>query len=199
MKKIRKAVVPVAGYGTRFLPVTKAMPKEMLPLVNKPVIQYIVEELVDAGITQIVLVTGWHKRAIEDHFDRHWELEAQLEKNNKKNELYEIRRISELADFIYVRQKEICGNGDAILAARSAVGDEPFLVFWGDDFITASPSRAKQLIAAYETYQSTILGAIRTEDPEDTKKFGFAKGTQSAAINKSEPWKNGAFGGSRFS
>lgn len=178
MKKIRKAVIPAAGYGTRFLPMTKAIPKEMLPIVDKPVIQYVIEELVEAGIEQIIIVTGWHKRAIEDHFDRHLELEYKLKEAGKLKELEEIQRISKMAEFVYVRQKEQRGNGDAILAARNVVGDEPFMVFWGDDFILANPSRAKQLIETYEKYGGAILGAIKTDKPEDALKYGFAKGEE---------------------
>lgn len=174
--KVRKAVIPVAGFGTRFLPQTKAMPKEMLPLVDKPIVQHVVEELVEAGIEQIVLVTGWHKRAIEDHFDRHFELEAKLAEAGKEKELEEITRISELAEFIFVRQKEARGNGDAILTAESVVGDEPFVVLWGDDFIDSQPSRTKQIIEAFEKYGSTILSAIETNDPRDGQKYGFADG-----------------------
>ncbi|MDO8503528.1 MAG: UTP--glucose-1-phosphate uridylyltransferase [bacterium] len=174
--KVRKAVIPAAGFGTRFLPQTKAMPKEMLPIVDKPIIQYVVEELVEAGIEQIILVTGWHKRAIEDHFDRHFELEAKLEKSGKLDKLEEIRRISNLAEFIYVRQKEARGNGDAILTAESAVGDEPFVVLWGDDFIDAEPSRTKQMLTAFEKYQAPILSAVKTDDPEAPKKYAYAAG-----------------------
>ena len=178
MKKIKKAVIPVAGYGTRFLPVTKAMPKEMLPIVDKPVVQYVVEELVEAGIEQIILVTGWNKRAIEDHFDRHLELEHKLEQAGKTDQLEQIINLSKMADFVYVRQKEQRGNGDAILTAKNVVGDEPFIVMWGDDFIVAEPSRAKQLIDSYEKYGSNIIGCFRSKDPEDTKKYGFAKGDE---------------------
>ena len=118
MSKIRKVVIPVAGLGTRLLPATKAQPKEMLPIVDKPIIQYVVEEAVEAGITQVILVTGSHQRAIEDHFDRNLAREARLEKDGKEKELAEIRRISDLADFVYVRQKEALGNGHALLVAR---------------------------------------------------------------------------------
>jgi len=177
MKKIRKAVVPAAGYGTRFLPASKAMPKEMLPIVDKPVIQYVVEELAEAGIEQIILITGWHKRSIEDHFDRHLELEHKLELSGKNAQAQMIRKISDMAEFVYVRQKEARGNGDAILTARNIVGDEPFVVMWGDDFIIAEPhSRTQQLIAAYNKYGSTIMGGIRTQKPEDTKRYGFVQG-----------------------
>lgn len=178
MSKIRKAVIPVAGYGTRFLPVTKAMPKEMLPIVDKPTIQYIVEELVEAGIEQIILVTGWHKRAIEDHFDRHLELEYKLRESGKTQQLDQIVKISTMAEFIYVRQKEQRGNGDAILAAKNIVGDEPFIVCWGDEILQSSPIKTKQLIDAYNKYNATVLGCIKTSDPDAGKKYGFAKGEE---------------------
>lgn len=178
MKKIRKAVVPVAGYGTRFLPASKAMPKEMLPVVDKPVIQYVVEELAEAGIEQIIFITSWHKRAIEDHFDRHLELERKLEKSGKLEQLEMIKKLSTLAEFVYVRQKEARGNGDAILTAEKIVGDEPFIVLWGDDFISADPSRTRQLIDAYNKYGTPILGGVRTDDPEDTKRYGYVKGDE---------------------
>src|SRR3990167_11037563 len=157
VKKVRKVVIPAAGYGTRFLPATKAQPKEILPVEEKPIIQYVVEEAVEAGITQVILVTGSHKLAIEDHFDRNLELEAKLEKDGKDKELEEIRRISDLADFVYVIQNEALGNGHALLVAREAVGDEPVVMLWGDDFITAKPSRTRQMIAAYEKYGTSIL------------------------------------------
>lgn len=176
VQKVRKAVIPAAGFGTRFLPATKAQPKEMLPIVDKPIIQYVVEEAVEAGIEQIILVTGWHKRAIEDHFDRHFELEARLEKDGKREMLDEIKRISDLADFVYVRQKEALGNGHALLVAREVVGDEPVVMLWGDDFISAKPSRTRQMIDAYNEYGTSILSAIRTTDPGDTKKYGYVGG-----------------------
>lgn len=177
-KKVRKAVIPAAGFGTRFLPATKAQPKEMLPIVDKPIIQYVVEEAVEAGIEQVILVTGWHKRAIEDHFDKHFELEARLEKDGKFELLEEIKKISNLANFVYVRQKEALGNGHALLVAREIVGDEPVVMLWGDDFISAEPSRTKQMIAAYEKYGTSILSGIRTTDPEDTKKYGYVGGRE---------------------
>ncbi len=178
MKKVRKVVIPAAGFGTRFLPATKAQPKEMLPIVDKPIIQYVVEEAVEAGIEQVIIVTGWHKRAIEDHFDKHFELEARLEKDGKTELLAEVKKISNLANFVYVRQKEALGNGHALLVAREIVGDEPVVMLWGDDFISASPSRTKQMIAAYEKYGTSILSAIRTTDPEDTKKYGYVGGAK---------------------
>lgn len=176
--QITKAIIPAAGYGTRFLPMTKASPKEMLPIVDKPVIQYVVEELVEAGIKQIILVTGWHKRAIEDHFDRHLELEYRLKESGKLEQLEEIVKLSKMAEFVYVRQKELNGNGGAILTAKNIIGNEPFIVLWGDEFILANPSRTRQLIEAYEKYQGIILGAIRTSKPEDASKYGYAKGEE---------------------
>lgn len=176
MKKIRKVVIPAAGFGTRFLPQTKAMPKEMLPIVDKPVIQYVVEEAVNAGIEDVIIITGWHKRTIEDHFDYPFELVARLEGAGKEKEAAEVKRVAEMANFIYVRQKGPTGNATPIWNAKSIVGDEPFLVLWGDDFIISEPSRASQLISAYEKYNSSICGAIRTSDPEDTKRYGYAKG-----------------------
>lgn len=178
MKKIKKALIPAAGFGTRFLPQTKAMPKEMMPLVDKPIIQRVVEELVDAGIETIVIVTGWNKRSIEDHFDNNFELEEKLRIGGKEKELEEVRRISDMAEFIYLRQKGPLGNATPILNAKHIMGDEPFMVFWGDDFIDAEPSRAKQLIAAYEKYNTPILGALRKDSPEDFKKYGYAAGEE---------------------
>ena len=172
-KKVRKVVIPAAGFGTRFLPATKAQPKEMLPIVDKPIIQYVVEQAVEAGITQVIIVTGWHKRAIEDHFDKHFELEARLEEDGKLELLEEVKRISNLADFIYVRQKEPLGNGHAVLVAKDVVGDEPFLVMWGDEFFKSEPSAAKQLIAAYEEYDKPVIAGIRIQKA-DLSKYGIA-------------------------
>src|SRR6266481_858010 len=151
-KKVRKAVIPAAGYGTRFLPATKAQPKEMLPIVDKPIIQYVVEDAVSAGIEDILIVTGWSKRSIEDHFDYPFELEKRLQEAGKEKELEEIRRISNLANFHYVRQKGPLGNGTPIWNAKDFIGDEPFLVLWGDDFIEAEPSASRQLVSTYEKY-----------------------------------------------
>ena len=174
MKKVRKAVIPAAGFGTRFLPATKAQPKEMLPIVDKPIIQYVVEQAVAAGITQIVIVTGWHKRAIEDHFDRHFELESRLSADGKEKELAEIRQISNLADFIYVRQKEPLGNGHAVLVAEEVIGDEPFAVMWGDEFIAADPPALAQLLSAFEKYQVPVISGVRIENKKDLSKYGIA-------------------------
>ncbi len=179
-KKIRKAVIPVAGFGTRFLPATKAQPKEMLPLVDKPIIQYVVEDAVSAGIEDIILVTGWHKRNIEDHFDYPFELEKRLEEAGKYEQLEEIRNIANLANFYYVRQKGPMGNGTPIWNARHIVGNEPFLVLWGDEFVEASPkTRSQQLVEAYEEHGgSAILGAIRSTKDEDYKRYGYAVGNE---------------------
>ncbi len=179
MKKIRKAVIPAAGFGTRFLPATKAQPKEMLPIVDKPVIQYVVEDAVSAGIEDIIIVTGWQKRSIEDHFDYPFELEKRLEESGKIEQLKEVRRIANLANFMYVRQKGPAGNATPILNARHLINpDEPFLVLWGDDFFEADPSRASQLIKAYEKYGYSILGAIKSKNEEDTQRYGFVDGEQ---------------------
>lgn len=178
LQKVRKAVIPAAGFGTRFLPQTKAMPKEMLPIVDKPVIQIVVEELVDAGITEIIIVTGYHKRSIEDHFDHNFELETELERGKKYDYLEEVQRISNLANFYYLRQKGPKGNATPIWNAREIIGNEPFLVFWGDDFIKATPSRAKQLIAAYEKYGTVVLGGVTARRDDDYNRYGFAAGEQ---------------------
>ena len=179
MPKIRKAIIPAAGFGTRFLPATKAQAKEMLPVVDKPIIQYVVEDAVSAGIEDIIIVTGWHKRAIEDHFDYPFELEKRLQEAGKLEELEEIRKIANLANFYYVRQKGPFGNATPIWNARHLVGDEPFLMLWGDDFIEASPTRCQQLVAAYEKWGgSCILGSIRTNSTEDYKRYGFAAGKE---------------------
>lgn len=172
-KKVRKAVIPAAGFGTRFLPATKAMPKEMLPIVDKPIVQHVVEQAVGAGIEEVIIVTGWHKRAIEDHFDKHFELEARLEKDGKDELLAQVRKISELANFVYVRQQQALGNGHAVLVAREVVGDEPFLVMWGDEFFEADPSAPAQLIAAYEKYSSPVIAGVRIAR-EDINKYGIA-------------------------
>ena len=176
-KKITKALIPAAGFGTRFLPQTKAMPKEMLPIVDKPVIQYVVEEAVQAGIQDVIIVTGSNKRAIEDHFDAPDEdLLKNLQQGKKEDRIAEVKKISELANFVYVRQKGPYGNATPIKCAEHVVEGEPFLVLWGDDFVVAEPPRAQQLINAYNKYQATILCGITTDDPEDTKRYGYVEG-----------------------
>jgi UTP--glucose-1-phosphate uridylyltransferase len=178
MAKITKALIPAAGYGTRFLPQTKAMPKEMLPLVDKPIIQRVVEELVEAGIETIVIVTGWNKRSIEDHFDNHSELEEMLYNSGKMEAFNTVRQIANLAEFIYLRQKGPMGNATPILNAKSIMGNDPFLVCWGDDFVDASPTRAQQLIAAFEKYNSPIVGGLNLESDDAHKKYGYVGGDQ---------------------
>ncbi len=178
-KKIRKAIIPAAGYGTRFLPATKAQPKEMLPIVDKPIIQYVVEDAVSAGVEDIIIVTGWQKRSIEDHFDYPFELEKRLEESGKLEQLEEIRRIANLANFHYIRQKGQLGNATPILNAKHFVGNEPFLVLWGDDFIEAKPSRSRQLVEAFsKTDASAILASIKKNTPEDYKRYGYAAGEE---------------------
>ncbi len=176
--KIKKAVIPAAGFGTRFLPQTKAMPKEMLPIVDKPIIQYVVEEAVDAGIEDIIIVTGWHKRTIEDHFDYPFELVKRLQDSGKEKELQEVKRVADMANFIYVRQKGPLGNATPIWNTRHIIRNEPFLVLFGDDFIVSEPSRTKQIIAAYEKYGSSILSSMRKSSPEDAKRYGYVAGEE---------------------
>jgi len=181
MTKVTKAVIPAAGFGTRFLPATKAMPKEMLPIVDKPVIQYVVEELVDAGITDIILVTGYHKRTIEDHFDvASKDLVENLKMGGEKKRplLEEVEAVGKLANFAYVRQKGPYGNGTPLINVRHLVGDEPFIYTWSDDFIVAEPSRFKQMIALYEKYNCSVLAAVKATKDEDYERYGFAGGTE---------------------
>lgn len=173
--KIRKAVIPAAGYGTRFLPMTKASPKEMLPIVDKPIIQYIVEEAVASGIKDIIIVTGSNKRAIEDHFDHNLELEKYLEECGKLEQLEEIRRISRLANFIYIGQKGPYGNGTPVLNAESIIGNEPFVVLWGDEFIHANPPRLEQMIETFEKFQEPIISGVRIEDRKKLSRYGIGK------------------------
>lgn len=170
--KITKALIPVAGLGTRFLPATKAQPKEMLTLVDKPVIQYIVEEAVASGITDIVIVTSQTKRAIEDHFDRNFELEYRLGKSGKTKELEAVKKITKLANFIYIRQKSPRGWGDAILAAESVLGNEPFAYLSGDDIIDSRVPALKQLTAVFEKYHDGVIGVTRVPKTE-THRYGI--------------------------
>lgn len=170
--RIRKAVLPAAGLGTRFLPATKAQPKEMLPIVDKPTIQYVVEEAAASGIEDIIIVTGRGKNAIEDHFDRSLELEIALERKGKDGQLKEIQRISELASFCYVRQKEPLGLGHAILVARALVGNEPFAVLLGDDIIDAEVPCLRQMISVFDKYRSSII-AVQQVPREETSSYGI--------------------------
>jgi UTP--glucose-1-phosphate uridylyltransferase len=171
-KVITKAVFPAAGMGTRFLPATKASPKEMLPLVDKPLIQYVVEEAVASGIEEVVLVTGRNKRAIEDHFDVAFELEEDLKVKGKHKLLSEVQRITDLVTFCYIRQKKALGLGHAVLTAKRVVGDEPFAVLLGDDIIDSDVPVLKQMMAVYERYPSTIL-AIQKVPPSHTQYYGI--------------------------
>jgi len=169
---IRKAVFPAAGLGTRFLPATKAQPKEMLPLVDKPIIQYGVEEAVASGVDNIILVTGRGKNAIEDHFDVSVELETFLEARGKKDLLAEIRKISNLINFSYVRQGEPLGLGHAVLVTRALVGEEPFAVILGDDVIDANPPALRQMIDVFRDVQGPVL-AIERVPREDVSSYGI--------------------------
>lgn len=170
-KKVRKAVFPAAGLGTRFLPATKASPKEMLPLVDKPLIQYVVEEAVASGIESVVIVTGRGKTTMEDHFDISFELEKLLEERGKKDLLKEMRAISEMARVMYVRQREPLGLGHAVLQARDCVEDEPFAVMLSDDIIDSDIPALKQLLDVYEKYDAPVLGTMQIAGEEITR-FG---------------------------
>ncbi|MBI5467397.1 MAG: UTP--glucose-1-phosphate uridylyltransferase GalU [Candidatus Kerfeldbacteria bacterium] len=172
--KIRKAVIPVAGFGTRFLPMTIAQPKEMLPIVDKPIIQYVVEQVVAAGIEEVIFVTGRNKRAIEDHFDYSGELERLLRENNKLEQLKEVHRISQLAKFVFVRQNKMLGNGHAVLMAKEVVGDEPFLLCWGDDFFESRVPVARQLIDIYKRYHASVIGVLPIKE-DRIHKYGMMK------------------------
>ncbi len=173
--KVRKAIIPAAGLGTRFLPATKAMPKEMLPIVDKPTIQYIVEEAVESGIEDIIIVTGKGKRAIEDHFDNSFELEHNLREKGKLKLLDEVQKSSKLVDIHYIRQKEPKGLGHAIWCARKFIGNEPFAVLLGDDIVRANKPCLKQLIDQYERYNATILG-VQTVADEQVSRYGIVAG-----------------------
>lgn len=173
--KVRKAIIPAAGLGTRFLPATKAQPKEMLPIVDKPTIQYIIEEAVNSGIEEILIITGRNKRAIEDHFDRSIELEITLEKKEKKELLSQIKDISNMVNIHYIRQKEPKGLGHAINCARSFVGNEPFAVLLGDDIVYSKYPCLKQLIDVYDEYKTTILG-VQPVPEKDVSKYGIIDG-----------------------
>ena len=172
---INKVVIPAAGWGTRFLPQTKAIPKEMLPIIDKPTIQYVVEEAVTSGIKNVIIITGWQKRAIEDHFDRSSELERYLESQGKIKELNQIKEIAKLANFIYIRQNgEYYGNAIPVLTAQPAVGQEPFAVIWGDEFIIAQPPRLAQMIKVYKKYGGAVISAVRIETDDQLSRYGIA-------------------------
>ncbi|MDG0765292.1 UTP--glucose-1-phosphate uridylyltransferase GalU [Bacillus halotolerans] len=177
-KKVRKAVIPAAGLGTRFLPATKAQPKEMLPIVDKPAIQYIVEEAVESGIEDILIITGRNKRSIEDHFDRSAELEFNLREKGKTETLKEMQQIADLANIHYIRQKEPLGLGHAVLCAEHFIGDEPFAVLLGDDIMVSEKSALRQLMDVYAAYGTEIVG-VQSVLPEDVSKYGIIQTSDS--------------------
>lgn len=175
--KVKKAIIPAAGLGTRFLPATKAVPKEMLPIVDKPTIQYIIEEAVASGIEEILIITGRNKKPIEDHFDKAIELELNLEKGGKQDLLELVHESTNLANIHYIRQKEPKGLGHAISCAKAFVGNEPFAVMLGDDIVDSEVPCLKQLIEAYEEKNATILG-VQEVKRENVNKYGIVKGTE---------------------
>lgn len=180
-RPVRKAVIAAAGFGTRFLPQTKAMPKEMLPIVDKPIIQYVVEELVEAGIEDIIIVTGYSKRSIEDHFDSpSQDLISNLELGGESKAalLKEVQSIANLANFIYVRQKGPYGNAAPLMSVEHLIDAEPFIFSWGDDFVKASPSRFEQLIQVYQQHCTSVLTCVPAKSDQDYKRYGFAGGEQ---------------------
>lgn len=181
MPKVRKAVIAAAGFGTRFLPQTKAMPKEMLPIVDKPIIQYVVEELVDAGIEDIVIVTGNGKRAIEDHFDSpSHDLINNLKFGKKEAMIEQIEAIANMANFIYIRQKGPLGNGTPLLNAEDLIDGQPFIYAFADDFVKAEPSRFKQLLKVHEERGGSVLACVKATREEDYKRYGFVGGKEIA-------------------
>ncbi|HHY78681.1 MAG TPA: UTP--glucose-1-phosphate uridylyltransferase GalU [Clostridiales bacterium] len=175
--KVRKAIIPAAGLGTRFLPATKAQPKEMLPIVDKPTLQFIIEEAVASGIEEILIITGRNKKSIEDHFDKSVELELELEKQGKFDLLEEVRKISDMVNIHYIRQKEPKGLGHAIYCAKSFIGNEPFAVLLGDDIVDAQKPCLKQMLEVYEKYETTILG-VQEVPKKDVSKYGIVDGNK---------------------
>ncbi len=191
---IKKAVIPAAGFGSRFLPATKAQPKEMLPIIDTPTIQYVIEETVQSGISQILVITGKGKQAIENHFDRSFELEADLARKNKQKQLKEVQELSAMAEIFYIRQKELNGLGDAIRYARNFVDGEPFIVLLGDTIVKSKTPCVRQLIDVYSRYQKPLIGV--EEVPEDkVDRYGIIQGEKIAGsvfrvsnlIEKPEP------------
>jgi UTP--glucose-1-phosphate uridylyltransferase len=177
LMKVRKAIIPAAGLGTRFLPATKAQPKEMLPIVDKPTLQYIIEEAVESGIEEILIITGRNKKSIEDHFDRSVELELELETKGKHELLEEVKKISDMVNIHYIRQKEPKGLGHAIYCAKSFIGNEPFAVLLGDDIVYSEKPCLKQMIGAYDEYKTSVLG-VQEVLQEDVCKYGIVDGKQ---------------------
>ena len=174
--RVRKAVIPAAGLGTRFLPATKASPKEMLPVVDKPVIQYVMEEAVAGGIQAVLIITGRGKEAIENHFDVSFELEQLLEQRGKREELSIVRSIASMVQVAYVRQKEALGLGHAVLTARAWVGEEPFAVFLGDDIVASDTPCIRQMLDVFESKRASVLGVMEVA-PEETRKYGIVAGS----------------------
>lgn len=174
MQKIKKAIIAVAGSGTRLLPATKAMPKEMLPIIDKPIIQLVVEELVEAGIKDIIMVTKWDKKPLEDHFDRNFELECSLKKNGKEEKLKDIVKLSEMANFIYIRQKGPYGNGTPVLSAASLVENEPFVYVWGDDLVKSKVSFTKQMVDDYNKSGNLMIG-VQNVPKDQVDRYGIVK------------------------
>jgi UTP--glucose-1-phosphate uridylyltransferase len=174
MSKIRKAVIAVAGSGTRFLPATKTMPKEMLPIVDKPIIQLVVEELVEAGIEDIILVTKWDKKPLEDHFDHNWALADELEKAGKVEKFEEVKKVADMANFIYVRQKGPYGNGTPVLSAASLVEDETFVYIWGDDLVKSTIPFTKQMVKDYGQHGNLMIG-VQKVPQEVVDRYGIVK------------------------
>lgn len=172
--KVRKAIIPAAGLGTRFLPATKAQPKEMLPIVDKPTLQYIIEEAVASGIEEILIITGRNKTSIENHFDKSVELELELERHGKTDLLDQVRRITDMANIHYVRQKEAKGLGHAIACAKSFIGQEPFAVLLGDDIVDASVPCLAQMLQVYEAHPGTLLG-VQEVPLSEVSKYGIVK------------------------
>ena len=175
MMKVRKAIIPAAGLGTRFLPATKAQPKEMLPIVDKPSLQYIIEEAVQSGIEEILIITGRNKKSIKDHFDRSIELELELEKSGKLDLLAQVRHITDMVNIHYIRQKDPRGLGHAIFCAKSFIGNEPFAVLLGDDIVDAKTPCLKQMIDTYNEYKTSILG-VQQVSYDDVHKYGIVEG-----------------------
>ncbi len=173
--QVRKAIIPAAGLGTRFLPATKAQPKEMLPIVDKPTLQYIIEEAINSGIEEILIITGRNKKSIEDHFDKSVELELELEAKGKQELLREVRKISDMVNIHYIRQKEPKGLGHAIHCAKSFIGNEPFAVLLGDDIVYSEKPCLKQMVEVYDEYKTTILG-VQDVKETDVDKYGIISG-----------------------
>lgn len=181
MKPVRKAIIAAAGFGTRFLPQTKSIPKEMLPIVDKPIIQYVVEELVDAGIRDIIIVTGSNKRSLEDHFDSAGQdLIANLKSGGAKKAplISELDRLAQMANFIYIRQKGPYGNATPLINAAHLIGDEPFIYTFADDFVTASPTRFRQMISHYNDLGGPVLTCVKVDKDEDFDRYGIVAGEE---------------------